>query len=195
MGGEAVMTEPRGTGEPCGAKRAEGSGLCAHAAGWGTDHPGFGRCKLHGGNSPSGNKAAAAAEGRYLLGVLVSDREPVTDPTAELRRVGAIALTWMEACRETIEHLKDFRYQDDKGGEQLRSEIPVFERAMDRATVLLATLAKLGLDEREVAVSEAKAQMLLRALEAGLAENGITGPQATAVKQATGRHLRLVRAE
>jgi hypothetical protein len=189
------MTEPKGTGAPCGAKKTNGSGLCGHAAGWGTDHPGFGRCKLHGGSVPNGIKAASEAEGRYLLGQLIPDREPVDDPTAELRRVGAIVLTWMEACQETIEHLKDFRYQDDKGGEQLRSEIPVFERAMDRATVLLATLAKLGLDEREVAVSEAKAQMMLRALEAGLAENGIIGPQATAVKQATGRHLRLVRAE
>ena len=99
----------------------------------------------------------------------------------------------MEACQDTIEHLKAFRYKGATGVEQLRAEVPVFERAMDRATLLLATLAKLGLDEREVAVSEAKAQMLLRALEAGLAENGIVGPQASAVKQATGRHLRVVR--
>jgi len=35
--------------------------------------------------------------------------------------------------------------------------------------------------------------MMLRALEAGLAENGISGPQAAAVKQATGRHLKLVK--
>src|SRR6202035_4558885 len=115
------MTEPKGTGAPCGAKKTNGSGLCGHAAGWGTDHPGFGRCKLHGGSVPNGIKAASEAEGRYLLGQLIPDREPVDDPTAELRRVGAIVLTWMEACQETIEHLKDFRYQDDKGGEQLRS--------------------------------------------------------------------------
>lgn len=187
------MTKVIADGSPCGAAKRQGAGTCARPAGWGTDHPGFGRCKLHGGTTPSGVKAAAAAEGRYLLGVLVPNREPVDDPTAELRRVGAIVLTWMEACQDTIEHLKNFRYKGSTGVEQLRAEVPVFERAMDRATLLLATLAKLGLDEREVAVSEAKAQMLLRALEAGLAENGIVGPQASAVKQATGRHLRVVR--
>jgi hypothetical protein len=187
------VTKAIGDGAPCGAAKRQGAGTCAQPAGWGTAHPGFGRCKLHGGSSPTGIKAAAAAEGRFLLGVLVPDREPVDDPSRELRRVGAITLTWLEACQETIQHLKSFRYLDDKGAEQLRSEIPMFERAMDRATVLLATLAKLGLDEREVAVSEAKAQMLLRALEAGLAENGITGPQAAAVKQATGRHLKLIK--
>lgn len=188
------MTEPKGTGIPCGGKKRNGSGLCTQAAGWGTDHPGFGKCKLHGGSVPNGVKAAANEEGRYLLGVLVPSREPVDDPTAELRRVGAIVLSWLEACQDTIEHLKAFRYEGATGVEQLRSEVPVFERAMDRATLLLATLAKLGLDEREVAVSEAKAQMLLRALEAGLAENGIVGPQASAVKLATGRHLKVVRA-
>ena len=187
------MTKAIGDGAACGAAKRQGAGTCGQPAGWGTVHPGFGRCKLHGGGSPAGVKAAAAAEGKYLLGVLAPAREPVDDPSRELRRVGAIVLTWMEACADAISDLKNFRFLDAKGAEQLRSEIPMFERSMDRAAALLATLAKLGLDEREVAVSEAKAQMLLRALEAGLAENGITGPQAAAVKQATGRHLKLIK--
>lgn len=177
----------------CGAAKKQSAGTCTQAAGWGTDHPGFGRCKLHGGCTPTGSKAAAEQEGRYLLGALVTPAAPVDDPGVELRRIAALTLTWMEACGDTIAHLKNFRFLDAKGAEQLRSEIPMFERSMDRAASLLAAIAKLGLDEREVAVSEAKAQMLLRALEAGLAEHGITGPQAAAIKQATGRHLRLVK--
>jgi hypothetical protein len=42
------------TGQPkkrCAAKNRRGK-LCAKGAGWGTDHPGHGRCKLHGGASP-----------------------------------------------------------------------------------------------------------------------------------------------
>lgn len=178
----------------CGGKKRQGVGTCQRPPGWGTDHPGFGRCKLHGGCAPSGEVAAAEQETRYLLGQLVPDRAPVDDPAGELRRIAAIALTWMEACGEAIRDLKNFRFLDAKGAEQLRSEIPMFERSMERAANLLAVIAKLGLDEREVAVSEAKASMLLRALEAGLAEHGITGPQAAAIKQATGRHLRLVKA-
>lgn len=179
----------------CGAAKRQGTGQCTRPAGWGTDHPGFGTCKFHGGCTPASTKAAAEQEARYLLGVLVPGREPVEDPSRELRQIATLALTWMEACQGAIGHLKDFRFLDAKGAEQLRSEIPMFERSIDRAANLLAAIAKLGLDEREVAVSEAKAQMLLRALEAGLAENGITGPKALAVKQATGRHLRIVKAE
>lgn len=40
----------------CGARlRGERKGrLCTHEAGWGTKHPGEGRCKLHGGATPRG---------------------------------------------------------------------------------------------------------------------------------------------
>jgi hypothetical protein len=190
---ERVMTEAISGGQQCGSRKRQGAGLCSQPAGWGTDHPGFGACKLHGGSTTAGTKAAAEAEGVYLLGKFVGERKPVDDPFAELRRIGALALAWMEACQDTIKDLKSFRYEDAKGAEQLRSEIPMFERSMDHAATLLATIAKLGLDEREVAVNEAKATMMLRALEAGLAENGITGPAAAAVKQATGRHLKLVK--
>lgn len=45
--------------ERCGAaKRQEPGGVCTQAAGWGTDHPGVGRCKLHGGNTPNQRESA-----------------------------------------------------------------------------------------------------------------------------------------
>lgn len=40
----------------CGAKLKSRDGLCGKTAGWGTDHPGFGNCKLHGGSTPTGKK-------------------------------------------------------------------------------------------------------------------------------------------
>jgi hypothetical protein len=44
----------------CGAKTRAGK-KCGQAAGWGTDHPGSGKCKLHGGAS-TGPKSAAGKE-------------------------------------------------------------------------------------------------------------------------------------
>jgi len=41
--------------------------LCRQPAGYGTDHPGFGYCKFHGGNTPAGKKAGAKAYGRSLI--------------------------------------------------------------------------------------------------------------------------------
>lgn len=43
----------------CGAKKRQGEGFCTQPAGWGTDHTGFGRCKLHGGRTPTQSKRAA----------------------------------------------------------------------------------------------------------------------------------------
>jgi hypothetical protein len=41
----------------CGAKNRAGL-PCKRPSGWGTDHAGFGHCKLHGGASPTGGKHA-----------------------------------------------------------------------------------------------------------------------------------------
>ena len=38
--------------DKCGAKKHRSPKTCDLPAGWGTDHPGTGRCKLHGGNNP-----------------------------------------------------------------------------------------------------------------------------------------------
>lgn len=44
----------------CGSRKKKGRpGVCLRPAGWGTDHPGYGKCKLHGGKTPNGTKAAA----------------------------------------------------------------------------------------------------------------------------------------
>jgi hypothetical protein len=40
----------------CGRNRKHGRGPCTRPAGWGTDHPGEGACKLHGGNSKRGRE-------------------------------------------------------------------------------------------------------------------------------------------
>ena len=57
----------RKAGAACGAKKKSG-GKCTMAAGWGTSHPGIGKCKLHGGETPTHVKSAAKGELRQLLG-------------------------------------------------------------------------------------------------------------------------------
>jgi hypothetical protein len=44
----------------CGAQKANRppGDVCKRPSGWGTDHPGIGRCKRHGGSTPSHNEAA-----------------------------------------------------------------------------------------------------------------------------------------
>lgn len=60
--GPASLEEAKLSGEKCGAERRpnsfRGPGPCCLPRGWGTDHPGFGHCKFHSGNTPSGQVAA-----------------------------------------------------------------------------------------------------------------------------------------
>src|SRR3954471_7264732 len=45
----------------CGGRNRHGT-QCKRPAGWGTDHVGWGRCKLHGGNTPNGRRYAYRLE-------------------------------------------------------------------------------------------------------------------------------------
>lgn len=60
--GPRSLAEAKLKGPKCGAPRRassfRGEGPCSLPAGWGTDHPGFGHCKLHLGNAPSHQVAA-----------------------------------------------------------------------------------------------------------------------------------------
>src|SRR5215216_3827177 len=69
----------------CGARNRSG-GPCQRPAGWGTDHAGYGRCKLHGGKTPNHQQAAQrqqVAEAVASLGL----RRDVDPNTALLEEV------------------------------------------------------------------------------------------------------------
>lgn len=79
------MSTPR-----CGAKTRAGT-PCRRPAGAGTDHPGSGRCKLHGGATPIKHglySTVVRGRARELL-ELASD-ESTTDATAEVQLLQAV---------------------------------------------------------------------------------------------------------
>lgn len=74
----------------CGARRNKTDATCARPAGWGTDHPGAGRCKLHGGltPAPTGRYASVSRPRvRELLELFGADPDPMNlMPEAQLLR-------------------------------------------------------------------------------------------------------------
>ncbi|MEV8324522.1 hypothetical protein [Kitasatospora sp. NPDC056731] len=181
----------------CGAKtRQEGSAEhCGLRAGWGTDHPGTGRCKLHGGRTPGQNiKAAHQIAEREVRAVLAElDVQPVDDPLTALAQLAGQVVAWQQAIAEIVNRLgEDVRYEGRAGAEQLRAEVGLYERAMDRTNTVLSTIARLDIDGRLARIEEAKAEFLMNAVQAGLAAIGVTGEQATTVKQVMARKLRAV---
>ncbi|MGV9707457.1 HGGxSTG domain-containing protein [Streptomyces sp. NPDC003483] len=171
----------------CGARCRDGS-PCDNSPMRGGE-----RCRMHGGASP---RARAAAERRQVegqarsllaeLGVI-----PVADPLAQLLQLAGEVLAWQKATSELVNQLDHIRYQGGSG-EQLRAEVALYERAMDRAVSVLAAVARLNIDERLAAVSEKQAEAVIGAIEAGLAAVGVTGDQVLTAKRAAARHLRLV---
>lgn len=79
----------------CNARKKDGSGHCTNVAGWGTDHVGTGRCKLHGGASLAGREHPGYKHGRRSMTLprrMLSDfQDALTDETLLSLR-GDIAL-------------------------------------------------------------------------------------------------------
>jgi len=82
----------------CGAKTRSG-GRCQLPAGWGTDHPGVGRCKLHGGATPRGADSPHFRHGLDCRYLPPADKD--RDDVSEEQVVSAIeevvgAIKWAE---------------------------------------------------------------------------------------------------
>jgi hypothetical protein len=109
----------------------------------------------------------------------VLDREgipPMTDPVAALQELAAEAMELKRYFADRLAALEQLRYEG-RAGEQLRAEVALFERALDRVQRFALDLAKLGLEDRMVAVTEAQGRMLAQAVEAALQACGLEDRQ------------------
>jgi hypothetical protein len=181
--------------EKCGvARRQENGAPCRKSAGWGTDHKGIGPCRLHGGNFKSVAVAAerkrAETEMRTVLSGLGVTR-PVSNPLQALRELAGEVLALKDALRGMVEHLGSLRY-DGQAGEQVRGEMQLYERALDRAAKVLVDIGRLNIDERLVRISEEQGKLVFEALKAGLLAAGIRerDPQYRVAADATAAALR-----
>lgn len=185
----------------CGAKkRRKGENgedlFCGRVAGWGTDHNGFGNCKFHGGSTPSQKKAAdrwkTDKDARRELERLDVVITPVTDPLTELSRLTGEAVAWKNLMDEKIQGLaeEEWRFTDEKGQEQLRSEIALWERALDRCERFLTAMAKLNIDERLARIDEQQAEIIIKAVQATLRDLGMTLEEQENARKQLARQLR-----
>lgn len=82
----------------CGAKKRQGPGNCRRPAGWGTDHAGVGRCKLHGGSNPVKHGRYSTVT-RTKLATLIAEYEADPDPLnalPELATMRALLKDWLD---------------------------------------------------------------------------------------------------
>lgn len=185
----------KSTGKPCQLDAMRGSMVC----------------HKHGGSAPQ----VRAAAKRRLLNAQVSnqlarlDVTPVSDPLTEL---GSLAgqvvafkdqlatlvnqlhgdpVTCVECGHETTPFGTELRYTDVKGAEQLRSEVALWERALDRCASVLSSMARLKIDERLARITERQAEMFMSAMNAGLLAVDVPRERHIDAKRAAARHLRV----
>lgn len=118
-------------------------------------------CPTHGGSIGHVKVKAAErlAEQEAMAMLSRLDVGPVENPLLELRKLAGRVLAWEQLFETKRAELEEWRYEHNSG-EQLRSEVAVVERAMDRCATVLTMIAKLNLDERLVRLEEAKAALV-----------------------------------
>lgn len=152
-------------------------------------------CRKHGGGAPQVRAAAATrlAEQEIRRGLARLDVEPVEDPFTELSKLAGQVVAWKNALADKVNELTALRYEATGAGtEQLRAEVALFERALDRCAAVLGLIAKLDIDTRLARISEMQADAVVRAVDAAISAAGVTGPAAAAARQAVARELRAV---
>jgi hypothetical protein len=172
----------------CLGKRRDGSACGAYAINGGT------RCWAHGGQLP-GVRARAAqniTEQKAAATLARLDVAPVGDPLTALAEVAGQAVAWKNVMADRLNELTSLRYEGHGTGEQLRAEVALWERALDRCEKFLVSMARLNIDDRLAKVTEAQAAMIEQALKAGLAEAGLEDLETQdRAARAVARHLRI----
>lgn len=163
-----ITPEQRDQVPLCGAKKKNGE-LCRAFAGQGTRHSGTGRCKFHGGNTPSHDQRAVTQD---LKRRMVTLGEPIEDVTA----VGAL----LSELYASTGHVAWLRQQiADMSQDELGTvEGAAIVRLYDSERALKTRIAKLcteaGVDEAAVRVAEIQVSILGHALSRACDTAGVS---------------------
>lgn len=179
--------DPGGTKRRCTARRTNGE-PCKNAP-----MRGGLVCRKHGGGTPQARAGASLrlAEQSIRRELAQIGVASVDDPFTELSRLAGEVVSFKNRLAEKVNELTALRYEASGAGtEQLRSEVVLFERALDRCAAVLGMITKLGIDERMARVSERQAEAMKRALDAALAAAGLSGPAAVEARRVIARELR-----
>lgn len=158
-------------GLKCGArKRSNPYERCTQAAGWGTDHPGVGRCKLHGGASP-------IKHGRYSS-IVRPDLRAIIDQLEEEDKKTANIEEDIRLCRAML--IREMQKADGEGDDapfDFKFAIETLERLsrmskrhhemQDQKSVSLETLVYIKSQMGLVVAEHVKDADTLRSIESG----------------------------
>ncbi len=182
-GGGHVTFDPK---VHCGGKKRTG-GKCTKTKGFGTSHPGTGRCKHHGGSTASGEKAAAK-EAATIMGEQLD-----VEPHEALLTGVRIAAGEVAYCSAQIAELELPTVSTMFG-----PKMDIWIEVRQGAVAQLAKYSKMALDagvaERQVQLAERYGEMLATLISGILGELELTAKQQKAAPVIVTKHLQLLEA-
>ena len=157
---------------------------CHNIAVTGTVPP---KCKDHGANPGSawskqaanrvieGQAAERCAELLAAHGEALLNAMPVEDPLAELLQLAGEMLAFKDILRARIAMLEPvkWRYTGKTIGEQIRAEVILYERALERLASVLERISRLNIEARLAAIDERVAAVIEQALNIGMEAAGV----------------------
>lgn len=196
----------------CNARKTDSSGLCAHEAGWQTSHPGYGRCKWHGGATPNQVKNAERQMAQVAAVTYGAPRE--VDPAVwlleEVARTAGI-VDWLagrirelapDALVQGVREIRSKIGPAIDGAERAELErvttvaqvpsvwLDLYLRERKHLVAVCRDTLAAGVQERQVRIAEETGMLLVSVLRGVLDELGLS--DRPDVGEIVGRHLRLV---
>lgn len=199
--------------DKCGAKTRTG-GRCGKAPGWGTSHLGAGRCKLHGGNTPTGELSGNLQLARRDA-IVMGAPLPIDPHDAILQAIHITAgevrycsdrIAELDGALVPVETVKTRPLSHGKDGEsekhtveeitrttdvRLHAWIDARKDAMNRMVAYSAAALKAGVEERQVRVAEQYGAEIAEAMRAFALAVGLD-PAEERVRRALRSTLRLI---
>lgn len=159
-------------------------------------------CSAHGGMAKQVREAAkrrveAAKVEREVRDVIAFEAvDGIDDPLEALSRLATEALAMKEQLAARVNSLKQVRYTAHGAGtEQLRAEVALYERAMDRSAKFLKLLVDSGFEERRTQLAEQQGKLVVQALRRIFEALGLDERQQALVSVVVPRELRAISGE
>lgn len=198
----------------CGAKNRQG-GECSLPAGWGTDHAGHGRCKMHGGNTPSGRQfghreAASAALSTFGINDPDAGTDDPISALLEMLRHGTAAIAFLEAQIAALEPEQLIRgtrtvrrtvtttgegevtTTTTEAGVQVSPWIDLLHRQQDRVAKVSAVLLQHGIDELALQIEQRAVTDLVGVIRGILDDLHLSAEQQALVPEVVPKRLRVL---
>lgn len=173
-------TSPKRNGEPCRRPPVKGALVCFQ----------------HGGQLPPVRKAAAVALTEEKIRREISSMRDIAPMTGvgdiynELLEVASACRQWRLLLQDRVSYLQNLGYSTLESGEQVRADVMLFERALERSAKVGESLARLNLDERKAALDERTAAQVGLCIQLILSDLNLTEEQQAVAARVAPKRVR-----